>query len=236
MIFSCEAPKEPDLKFKNIKIEKTNYPIPGDSSRSCSFTASVPVFESGNKQLIDSINTFIAQTFFYKKNLITDLEKLVWAEADSFYQVYLRDFSEFNQADFPLKYEYNLNQEIAFHNNKYVTLKNFVYEYMGGNHGNYGTRYYMFDAITGERITINKLVSDTIKLQQIAQQEFYKMKELNNKLPINDQGFWFEKNVFHLNNNFGLINDTLVFTYNPYEITSYAEGQIDLKIPMSNLK
>jgi len=28
----------------------------------------------------------------------------------------------------------------------------------------------------------------------------------------------------------------LVFTYNPYEITGYAEGQIELKIPLSKLK
>jgi hypothetical protein len=28
-----------------------------------------------------------------------------------------------------------------------------------------------------------------------------------------------------LNSNFGLLNDTLIFTYNPYEITGYAEGQ-----------
>jgi predicted O-methyltransferase YrrM len=53
---------------------------------------------------------------------------------------------------------------------------------------------------------------------------------------VPSQGYWFEKNKFLLNSNFGLLSDTLIFTYNPYEITNYAEGQTELKIPMSLFK
>jgi hypothetical protein len=79
-------------------------------------------------------------------------------------------------------------------------------------------------------------VEDTLKLEQLAKQQFYTLKQIDSTKSINDQGYWFEKNVFSLNSNFGLLNDTLIFTYNPYEITNYAEGQIDLKIPLNLLK
>lgn len=230
-IASCnQKPKE--LKFSKFEINNIKYPIPCDSLRSCSFNASIPIFESGNQQLIDSMNAYIAQSFFEKEIHLSDMKQFVKTESDSFHQVYMRNFADFNQADFPFRYEYNLKLEVAFYNDKYITLKNFIYEYSGGNHGNYGTWYQVFDANNGKKIAINELMGDTVKLQQMAKQEFYKMKNLDTTQLINEQGFWFEKNKFSLNNNFGLLQDTLIFTYNPYEITSYAEGQIDLKIAL----
>ncbi len=235
LVAACnQKPKE--LKFSDFKIANTQFPIAGDSSRSCTFEASIPIFEEGNQQLIDSINTFIGKTFFEHESKINVLKQLVKAESDSFYQDYLRDFSEFNEADFPLTYDYNLKLAVAFHNEKYVTLKNENYEYTGGAHGNYATLYHVFDATNGKRVSINELVEDTLKLEQLAKQQFYTLKQIDSTKSINDQGYWFEKNVFSLNSNYGLLNDTLVFTYNPYEITSYAEGQIDLKIPLNLLK
>ena len=224
------------MKWISYEISKIKYPIVGDSSRGFTYEASIPVFEDGSQQLIDSINIFIGQTFFEHKNNITDLKKIVKAESDSFYQDYLRDFSDFNEADFPLTYNYIYKFNVAFHNTKYVTLKNESYAYTGGAHGNYSTLYYVFSAENGKLLSINDLVSDTLKLHEIAKQQFYKLKNIDVNKSINDQGYWFEKKLFSLNNNFGLLKDTLIFTYNPYEITNYAEGQTELKIPMNLLK
>jgi hypothetical protein len=223
------------FKFSIFAVSNVKYPIPNDSSRSCSFSANIPIIESGNQVLIDSINAFISKTFFGKfRNTILSLKEKVQAESDSFYQVYMNDFSEFNQADFPLTYQYDLKLTVAFFNEKYVTLKNDNYDYMGGAHGNYNTLYYVFNAENGKLITsVNELESDTFKLQETAKQQFYKLKNIDANKPINDQGFWFEKKAFSLNNNFGLLKDTIIFTFNPYEIASYADGQIELKIPIN---
>jgi hypothetical protein len=235
LVLACnQKPKE--LKYSDFKISKIKYPAKGDSSSSFTYEASIPVFEDGSQQLIDSINIFIGQTFFEHKNNINDLKKLVKAESDSFYNDYLRDFSDFIEADFPLTYNYIYKFNVAFQNTKYVTLKNENYSYTGGAHGNYSTLYYVINAENGKLLSINDLVSDTIKLQEIAKQQFYKLKNIDANKPINDQGYWFEKNAFSLNNNFGLLKDTLIFIYNLYEITNYAEGQTELKIPMNLLK
>lgn len=234
LIAACnQKPKE--LRFSNFIIANTQYPIAGDSSRSCTFEANIPIFEDGNQQLIDSINTFIAKTFFEKQGKVTDLKQLVKAESDSFYQIYLRDFSEFNQADFPLTYQYDLKIQVVFHNDKYITIKNENYDYMGGAHGNYSTLYYVFNTKDGSKVQISDIQADTVLLVNTAKQLFYNKKALNTNVPINEQGFWFEKNEFKLNDNFGLLNDTLVFVFNPYEISSYAEGQTELKIPLKKL-
>lgn len=235
--FAACNKKQIPFKFSSFAISNVKYPIPNDSSRSCSFSANIPIIESGNQVLVDSINAFISKTFFGKfSNTILSLKEKVHAESDSFYQVYMNDFSEFNQADFPLTYQYDLKILVAFYNEKFVTLKNDNYDYMGGAHGNYSTLYYVINAENGKLLSINDLVSDTIKLQEIAKQQFYKLKNIDANKPINDQGYWFEKNAFSLNNNFGLLKDTLIFIYNPYEITNYAEGQTELKIPMNLLK
>jgi hypothetical protein len=235
LIAACnQKPKE--LRFSNFIIANTQYPIAGDSTRSCTFEANIPIFEDGNPLLIDSINTFIAKTFFEKQGKVTDLKQLVKAESDSFYQNYLRDFSEFNQADFPLTYQYDLKIQVVFHNEKYITLKNENYDYMGGAHGNYSTLYYVFNKKDGSKVQLQDIQQDTSKLFTTAKQLFYTKKGLDNSKPINEQGFWFEKNEFKLNDNFGLLNDTLVFVFNPYEISSYAEGQTEIKIPLNILK
>ncbi len=97
--------------------------------------------------------------------------------------------------------------------------------------------YYVFNAENGKLLlSVSDLVSDTLKLKEIAKQLFYKLKNIDVNKSINDQGYWFEKNEFRLNSNFGLLKDTLIYIYNPYEITNYAEGQTELKIPMNLLK
>jgi hypothetical protein len=235
LVVACnQKPKE--LKCSYYKISNIKYPIEGDSSCSFAYEACVPVFEEGSQQLIDSINTFISQAFYEHEIKTTDLKQLVKAESDSFYHDYLRDFSDFNEVDFPLTYNYSYKFNVAFHNTKYVTLKNENYSYTGGAHGNYSTLYYVFNAENGKLLSVNDLVSDTLKLQEIAKQQFYKLKNIDSIKPINDQGYWFEKKVFSLNNNLGLLKDTLIFNYNPYEITNYAEGQTELKIPMNLFK
>lgn len=236
LVLACnQKPKE--LKYSDFKISKIKYPIEGDSSRSFTYEASIPVFEDGSQQLIDSINTFISQSFFEHEIKTTDLKQLVIAESDSFYQDYFRDFSDFNEADFPLTYNYIYEFTVAFHNAKHVTIQNENYTYTGGAHGNYATLYQVFDVTNGKRISsVNDLISDTLKLKEIAKQQFYKLKNIDAKKSINDQGYWFEKNEFSLNSNFGLLNDTLIFIYNPYEITSYAEGQTAIKIPLNLLR
>jgi len=236
LLHSCKQ-KDNGLKISNYQLAYTKYPVPNDSSRSCSFSASIPIIEASNQVLVDSINAFIEQTFFSKINPQNlSLKEKIQAQADSFYVSYLNDFSAFGTSDFPLTYQFDLKLNIAFHNNKYVTLKNENYDYMGGAHGNYSTLYHVFNTENGKLLTISDITSDTLKLFSEAEKIFFAKKNLNPKTPINDQGYWFEKNKFKLNNNFGIINDTLIFTFNPYEITSYSEGQTEIKLPLNLIK
>jgi hypothetical protein len=235
LVFAAACNQKPKpFMFSNYSVSFTQLPIPNDSSRSCTFSVNIPMIEDGNPILVDSINAFIGNTFFANlSNTKLNLKEKVKAEFDSLYQTYLRDFSEFNSSDFPLVHRFDIKIVVAFYNEKYVTLKNDNYDYAGGAHGNYNTMYYVFNAQNGKLLTsINDLVSDTLKLKETAKQQFYKLKNIDASKPINEQGYWFEKNTFNLNNNFGLLQDTLIFTFNPYEITSYAEGQTEIKIPL----
>ena len=69
-------------------------------------------------------------------------------------------------------------------------------------------------------------------LNEIAEQEFRKMKELKENEDLDEAGFWFDDNKFNINNNFALSEGGLTFYYNNYEITAYAYGPTELIIPL----
>jgi hypothetical protein len=51
-----------------------------------------------------------------------------------------------------------------------------------------------------------------------------------------DAGYMFENEKFRLNGNYYFSVSGINFVYNPYEIASYAQGQIEFYIPYKALK
>ena len=109
--------------------------------------------------------------------------------------------------------------------------------YTGGAHPNAFKRYQSFDANTGRPISVKDLVVPGAqrKLEAAASEVFREMYDIAPGVSMTDAGFWFENGRFRLNDNFALVDRNVVFYYNLYEITSYARGPTELRIPFSAL-
>jgi hypothetical protein len=132
-------------------------------------------------------------------------------------------------------YNYASTQTIyvRYNDNGFVVFEQASYEYSGGAHGNYGSTFYCFDAQGRKQLRLSDvLTADSATLQPIVEQQFrkqYRIKEGSLK------GVLFEEHLA-LNDNFYLTDKGIGFLYNPYEVASYAQGQINVFVPFSAVK
>jgi len=134
---------------------------------------------------------------------------------------------------FQQNYEYQTVVSVKNFIDDYLTLGLFDYSYTGGAHPNYYTKYFNF--INKKEIKFNDLFSDTIALKKKLIKSLRIQFDLNDKQTLEEQGFFIDKNNLPLNDNYYFENDTMYVVYNPYEIASYADGEITLKVPLFEL-
>lgn len=121
-----------------------------------------------------------------------------------------------------------------YKNLKQITLDYF--EYSGGAHGLYGSTWYVFDD-NDRRLTLADLLEkDAEPFYQLLEKTYIAQSgndPQKNSDPI-DQGWY--KAVRETADNFYFDHDALVISYVPYAIGPYSEGQIELRLPYSELK
>jgi len=110
------------------------------------------------------------------------------------------------------------------------------WSFTGGAHGNGATNTYIIDKLTGQELLLNDFFLDPTAVKNIAEIYFRKMYELENDASLEDAGFWFENNIFQLNNNFSVVGDKIVFLYNTYEIAPYSAGETVIEIPIEEIR
>ncbi|MGB5653221.1 MAG: DUF3298 domain-containing protein [Robiginitalea sp.] len=113
-----------------------------------------------------------------------------------------------------------------------LTLHMETYIFTGGAHGYGATRYLNFDKKTGAELSGTELLNDPEAFSEFAEKAFRKTYDIPEEAPINSTGFMFAENRFTLPENIGLAAEGIVLHYNPYEVASYADGALILKIPM----
>lgn len=152
--------------------------------------------------------------------------------------VYFNDYkkelpAENDSSDFQsLNYSDSKNLYVRYNEKEFVTIESEEYNYSGGAHGNYGSYFYCFDISGKKRLKLSDVLSaDSVTLQHIAEKyfriQYYVKSALNevlfeNHLAVNDNFYFNEKGIG--------------FLYNPYEVASYAQGEIHIFIPFKALQ
>lgn len=131
-------------------------------------------------------------------------------------------------------FENNISTEIIYNHNQLLTLGFWFYEYSGGAHGNYATTLQTIDLTSGKIWSLNDIFSSTnhpaisIALEKAARRKF----QLLNNEPLNTV---LMEDTIPMSNNVGLTNKGILCYYAPYEIAAYAEGEIKLFIPFTEV-
>ena len=110
-----------------------------------------------------------------------------------------------------------------------------VSQYAGGAHGMYALVYSNYDVLTGTRLGLSDVFSDTLTLGEKITAQFIRERELDTDVPLSEQGYFIEDDLLPLTENFALHPDGVIFYYNVYEIAPYSYGPSSVTVPYSEL-
>ncbi len=126
-------------------------------------------------------------------------------------------------------------QHVMYNDNGLLVVENFDAGYSGGAHGNYAASYLNLDWKEQQNWQLTDIFNrnDTASLIPLLDAQARKYTGIKNNQAISEYLF-----VYHvpITTNFFIGTKGITFVYNPYEIASYADGQIFLYLTFETLK
>ena len=133
-----------------------------------------------------------------------------------------------------MNYTNNSQQSIDYNDNGYVVIDFLADAYTGGAHGNYSSIMYCLDVKNKKQMLLSDILKiDTNTLQKVLEKNFrvnYNIKHNGRLSTVLFDDFLKPNKNFYFNSN------GIAFMYNPYEVASYAQGQIVVFIPFADIK
>ena len=148
------------------------------------------------------------------------------------------DIKEAREADEPYYTGYDHQDSIRFiaQRNHLASFKQFSYGYSGGAHGMYNTRYLLFDLNAQRQLLLNDILQSFAQvklleaLRVVYQEHYAEYAEswLSEKAS--------EQAETLLTDNFVFNEQGLTFSYPPYVLGPYSEGEVRLTLDYSQLQ
>lgn len=197
-----------------------------------------PYFSKNNATIINILNAQIAAILSeilggyvpddrIKPN--SDVEQMAKGIVDE----YLRMKAEYPE-ERPWSVE--INGEVVFQNERFVSVNLAAYDYMGGVHPNSAQRNICLNVESGNLLSLDEIINDYDKLVQLGEKAFREAVELEPDDDLSAAGYNFPDNTFTLNENFMLTKEGINFHFNPYEIAPYVLGHTDVDISYEELE
>lgn len=214
------------LSFAQVEVHPvTNNKIYEDEHGSVEVLISYPVLVS-QKAGIRKINDFIADNIAI--HLETEQEEFIeqYKEAGEF------PFDGMNFTMYDSTY-------VKTNEKHLMVIATDWYSYTGGAHGIFGSAFYNFDAKTGDLVQLEDIIKEEGKqllpdLIEIAIREAY---EVPSEQTLGGFGFFLgEDGQVPLPATFYVSTEGIGFFYQPYEITPYVFGTVDVVVPYRMLK
>lgn len=187
----------------------------------------------GDEEVSEKINQKIKHFIFNSLLLGEDTlptAKTIQEAATGFIESYNADKAQF--PDMAGEYFAEISVNEIYSSKEHICFEMRQYLFTGGAHG-YGTTSFLnIDPKTGEELTSEELFKNNKEFTAFAEKKFRTEQKIAKDQSINENGFWFENDEFYLPESVGFTQDSLIFVYNQYDIASYADGPIELKIAM----
>ncbi|HKG05910.1 MAG TPA: DUF3298 domain-containing protein [Pedobacter sp.] len=203
---------------------------------------------SKEKEIRDTSKAVISFPVFSDKGINDFVLNKVLRSADSgknykSYQDYAADFikgfEDFQktESERPQNWFLEIRNRIETQKPGYISFLSTYINYSGGAHPNSVFTYLNYNTENHQEILLDSLLipGTEPRLNSIAEQIFRKNEKLSPTASLKD-GYFFDNDIFKLNNNFTITDKGLKFLYNPYEIKAYVYGTTELIIPFKDLK
>ena len=167
-----------------------------------------------------------------------EFQKMYRESAQESRQEAAADSSADTNEDVPFGYGLSYEQQTAtyvlWNRAPLLSIGVFNYGYSGGAHGNYSTDAATYDTRTGQRLRFADIFrpGTDAQLSKALDQAVRRTLHIPAEDPLDLTLF-----VTHMpvTRNFYLTSSGAVFIYSPYEIASYAQGEVHVFVPLSEL-
>lgn len=224
----AEAPKRYTLN----KTNRMNGPCEEDSTstRCLSIRIEVPTFKKdtlGN--IAEKLNEQIKQDIFafsFPEADHASYDSLA-AELSAEHDRFLTEFPDYDQP-----WNLEILSDIIYEDSSFVSIATNVFYYTGGAHPNNTQIYASYDLQNGQRIRLSDVLKSGSEdeLNKAAEIEFRMLKRIPPNITLEEEGYRFENDRFSLNDNFAILDRSLIFYFNAYEIGAYALGPSELQL------
>ncbi|WBA40144.1 DUF3298 and DUF4163 domain-containing protein [Hymenobacter canadensis] len=134
-----------------------------------------------------------------------------------------------------LRYDEQQLMHVLWNQAPLLSIGYFSYSYTGGAHGMYGTSAATFDTRTGRRLRYDDIFRAGTQPQLVALLDQAARRMLGLAPGASLEGPLFVKHLPATRNVF-LTSGGAVFIYSPYEVASYAQGEIRVFVPLAELR
>lgn len=140
--------------------------------------------------------------------------------------------------DYKLPWDYQSEFEVYLNRGGLFAVELTNYSFTGGAHGTGFTYFYTFDTDNGNTLLLKDLLlpKKYDELHALAESQFRLTRDIDSTEGYEEAGFWFEDDLFRLNDNYKYSEDGLEVVFNPYEIAPFSEGEILLQFPYSAIE
>jgi len=181
--------------------------------------------EKGKRAVVDFINSTLVSTI-----LEVDFDGTRIDAINRHIDVAFADYQSSKTVPAWEFYEY-IDGFVTFLNEDYLCYQYNLHEYRGGTHPLEKTIYLVFDLKTGKKLTEDEIFTPDGK------EDFWQiLTEILSDTQLYPENKTYKLNNIALNGNFSFEQDTLIYTFNQYEIAPYSSGKIDVKIPYEKIK
>ncbi|GAB5524746.1 MAG: DUF3298 and DUF4163 domain-containing protein [Roseivirga sp.] len=223
------------VEYEIATVEEEGGPCKDDEGKGCvEVSISYPsILKGAASEVLDSLNrniqsTILEYAFISEKpdnfeSLITEIQKE--------YESVNKDFPNYNTP-----WQLEVSADIIYQDSLFISVASTIYSFTGGAHPNQYQVYRSYDLISGKALTLSDLLEKgfELDLNEAAELEFRMAKQIPPSRDLDDEGYFFEGNRFKLNSNFAIMNKSLLFYFNPYEIGPYALGATELELKLTD--
>ena len=232
LIWACKQ----DLK-QNLEFDDKSFVYKDDCKQEQCVEVNLDFIQSlGNSMVSDKINSAINGYIisFLNYNIDDTISTpTVEVAAKKFINSYKMDKIEFPEIS---PYFAEINMTNTYRSENLICMEMKQYMYTGGAHG-YGSTWYLnIDPESGEELSTSDLLKDESAFTQFTENVFRRKMEIPADSSINATGFWFEDDTFYLPETIGFQDSSIIILYNPYDIASYADGTIEIIIPLEDIE
>lgn len=228
VLFFISCRKEQPLEIKGESLTENELEICRD--RECPEISVDYLEASGKSAVADSLNKKIKDFIVFSLSLEENpnMNLSITKAAEEFANSYFEDRTSF--PDMTGSYSAIIRVRELYNSPDMISFEMYQYLYTGGAHGFGSTRFLNIDPKTGKEFLWHDLFSNDKEFTSFAEKRFRIEKNIHPEQSINEPGFWFENDTFNLPPSVGFTQDSIIFVYNQYDIASYAEGPIELKL------